>query len=116
MGGHGSPRHYHHNAITNVSFNSTKHLGHKGRNDSSAFRIWHQAESRLDDTTVSTGKNHVGAVNRALEEHQVEEGRQEEAIVEEQYEGHEPRQFRRQEAPAGLYVLQVGQVLLFSLH
>ncbi|XP_050693235.1 uncharacterized protein LOC126983985 [Eriocheir sinensis] len=105
VGGRGAFHHRHrHNTITNVSYNSTKLLRRDGRNEFSSFRIWQQAASRPNDTTVPAGRLGVGAAAR---EEAVEEGQTQAAVVEEQYEGHEPRQFMRREAPAGLYVLQL---------
>lgn len=112
VGGRGAFHHRHrHNTITNVSYNSTKLLRRDERNESSSFRIWQQAASRPNDTTAPAGRRSVGDAER---EEIVEEGQTQAAVVEEQYEGHEPRQFVRREAPAGLYVLQVRQgVALF---
>lgn len=103
VGGRGA--HHHHNTITNVSYNSTKLLGRPGRNESSSFRTWQQTASRPNDTTASAGRRGEGDAEG--EEEQSEGGQRQAEVVEEQYEGHEPRQFIRREAPAGLYVLQV---------
>ncbi|XP_063840758.1 uncharacterized protein LOC135089245 isoform X1 [Scylla paramamosain] len=119
VGGRGvsHPRRHHHstNTITNVPRNSTKPVRHERRNESSVFSVWQQqavaAAGLSYDTTTVPGTEHAGAGSREVEE-QEEVGEQLEAAgvqegVAVQYEGHEPQQFSRQQAPPGLYVVQL---------
>ncbi|MPC81148.1 hypothetical protein E2C01_075751 [Portunus trituberculatus] len=119
VGGRGAshPRRHHYftNTITNVSRNSTKPVRHERRNESSVFTAWQQQAATAAglpyDTTTASGREHAGAGSREMEEQQEVEALQQAAGVQEgvvvQYEGHEPQQFSREQAPPGLYVVQV---------
>lgn len=107
VGGRGAfHRHRHHqNTITNVSRNSSKLVGHERRKESSVFSVLQQVAANPYDTTASPGRKGEGTGRREVKKQQ--ETMEIQEAVEEQYEGHEPQQFRRQQTPAGLYVLQV---------